>query len=60
MGNRPNPSAGQTRKEWLGSGFLRYEQDLADGLTGTPASATVNACPTTGNCSRPIMARRAQ
>ncbi len=33
MGNRPNPSAGQTRKEWLGSGFLRYEQDLADGLT---------------------------
>jgi len=33
MGNRPNPTAGQRRKEWLGSGFLRYEQDLADGLT---------------------------
>ena len=33
MMDMPNPTAGQQRRQWLGSGFLRYEQDLAQGLT---------------------------
>ena len=30
----PNPTAGQRRDETLGSGFVRHERDLADGLSG--------------------------
>lgn len=30
---RPNPTAGRTRREDLGSGFLRHERTLAGGLT---------------------------
>ncbi|MBK0027412.1 TonB-dependent copper receptor [Stenotrophomonas sp. S48] len=33
MMDMPNPTAGRQRRQWLGSGFLRYEQDLAQGLT---------------------------
>lgn len=33
MMDMPNPTAGQQRRQWLGSGFVRYEQDLAQGLT---------------------------
>ncbi len=29
----PNPTAGQTRQEWLGSGFLRREQDFSANTT---------------------------
>jgi len=29
----PNPTAGQERREWLGSGFLRREQDLSANMT---------------------------
>lgn len=29
----PNPTAGQTRQQWLGSGFLRREQDLSANTT---------------------------
>lgn len=28
----PNPTFGEQRLEWLGSGFLRWERDLSDGL----------------------------
>ncbi|WP_305806156.1 TonB-dependent copper receptor [Stenotrophomonas sp. YIM B06876] len=34
MMNMPNPSAGQVRRENLGSGFLRVERDFAPALTG--------------------------
>ncbi|WP_269792005.1 TonB-dependent copper receptor [Stenotrophomonas sp. Iso1] len=33
MMNMPNPTAGQTRKETLGSGFLRYERDYGQAWT---------------------------
>ncbi|WMJ70315.1 TonB-dependent copper receptor [Stenotrophomonas sp. 24(2023)] len=34
MMDMPNPTAGQERRQWLGSGFLRIERDVAAGLTG--------------------------
>ena len=46
----PNPTAGEHRKAWFGSGFLRYEQDLADGLTAY-AGLGHSERPTTGSCS---------
>ncbi|MCW4454680.1 TonB-dependent copper receptor [Flavobacterium sp. MXW15] len=34
MMDMPNPTAGRTRRENLGSGFVRFERDFANGLTG--------------------------
>lgn len=33
MMGMPNPTAGQRRQEYLGSGFLRYEQDQSEAMT---------------------------
>ncbi len=33
MGSEPNPTAGQRRREQLPSGFIRYEQEVAHGIT---------------------------